>query len=181
MTLHSVRDGSPGPNLLTVIGEARLRALKWLSDSVGLLDDGVDGASRAFVIPLELSVGRSPHRDLLRPYGLIRLEQLAMDLVVTISQSRFEYDRGRGLDLALAVENYVTRQRSVVTRRADSTTVASFELKEPRTPDESDQDVLQNGVLLGIFTEPWVALDAIPEAPQRTAAIGFTFPNLEAI
>jgi hypothetical protein len=32
---------------------------------------------------------------------------------VTIGQSRFEADRGKGLDIALAVENYVTRERRV--------------------------------------------------------------------
>jgi hypothetical protein len=169
MTLRSIVDGSAGPNLLTLVAEARLRALHWLSRSVGLLDAGGDSASRAFVIPLVLNLAGSPYRDLPRQFGLMRLRELAMDLTVSVTQSRFEHDRGKGLDLALAVENYVTRQRSVVTRQTDSSDVVVQELTDPQST-ETDGDVLENGTLMRIFLEPSVAPDALLVTPERTAA-----------
>ncbi len=170
MTLHSVADGNPGPNLLTLVAEARRRALHWLSHSVGLLDAGADRASRSFVIPLILNFADSPYRDLRRSFGLVRLQELTMDLIVSVTQSRFEQDRAKGLDLALAVENYVTRQRSVVTRQAESSDVVVQGLSDPQSED-ADGDVLENGTLLQIFLEPYVALDALPDAPERTATL----------
>jgi hypothetical protein len=169
MTLRLIVDGSAGPNLLTLVAEARLRALHWLSRSVGLLDAGGDSASRAFVIPLVLNLAGSPYRDLPRQFGLMRLQELAIDLTVSVTQSRFEHDRGKRLDLALAVENYVTRQRSVVTRQTDSSDVVVQELTEPQST-EKDGDVLENGTLMRIFLEPSVAPDALLVTPERTAA-----------
>lgn len=110
------------------------------------------------------------YRDLHRPYGIVRLERVAVELIVTLSQSRFEYDRGGTLDLALAVENYVTQQRSVVTRSTASSALEVAELGEP--PSEgTDTDVLQNGVLFRVFTEPYVSLGAMPDDPQRTTQL----------
>lgn len=53
MTLHSIANDGGGPNLLSVISEARQAALQWLSPKIGLLEEGED-AGRAFVIPIDI-------------------------------------------------------------------------------------------------------------------------------
>lgn len=172
LTLCSTQDGSHGPNLKSVIVDARRQALAWLSPSVGLMEEGED-AKRSFAIPLEIDLSHSPHQLLMFPFGVVRLERLSMDLIVTVSQSRFEYDRAGTLDLAVAVENYVTRQRTVVSRQSESAQLSVDELGDPPPPGDDD-DVLENGVIFSIVTEPYVTLDAMPEDPERTASLTFT-------
>jgi hypothetical protein len=86
MTLHSIANGGGGPNLLSVVAEARQAALQWLSPGIGLFEEGED-ASRAFLIPIDIDLSGTPFRDLHRPYGVIRLERVAVDLIATVSQS----------------------------------------------------------------------------------------------
>jgi len=106
------------------------------------------------------------HRDLRQPFGILRLERLHAELHVLVSQSRLEVDRGEQLDLALAVENYLTRKRSVVTRPAAGGALIVGQLPESQTSGPED-DVLENGSLFQIFTEPWVTFDKALENPQR--------------
>lgn len=180
LTLRSLEDGSAGPNLLSLIVEARDRALKRLSPSVNrLFSDGADGASQAFLIPIELDLTNSPHRQLVQPYGLVLIERLTMDLLVSILQTRFEMDRGKGFNIALAVENYVTRERSVVAQRRDSAKVAVADLRNDGVTGEDRDDVLENGQLLQIFTEPWVQVGKVESEPQRTLGLRFTLPDWE--
>jgi hypothetical protein len=179
LILRSVEDASAGPNLLSVIAEARDRALQALAPSVGLFSDGEDGASKAFLIPVAIDLANAPHRQLNLPYGLLLIERLTLELVVTISQTRFEADRGNGLDIALAIENYVTRERSVVYRRSDGPEMARSELVS-HAPSEGDRgEVIENGELMQIFTEPWVEVGPIECEPSRTAGLTFTLPGWE--
>ncbi len=176
LALHSLGNGRRGPNLMSLIFEARSRTLEWLSKSVGLFSDGAN-STKSFTVPMELDLSQFPYREMIRSYGLLRFDQIALDLVVNVSQSRLEFDRGKGLDLALAVENYVTRQRSVVTRRANSSEVAVVDLKGAQPSEEVDDDVLENGTLFQVFTEPWVDPGAVEDGSQRTKSIAFKLPN----
>jgi hypothetical protein len=169
LTLHDITDASAGPNLLAVLHQARHAALTGLAPQLGLLDDGAD-ATRSFIIPLQIELGGAKHRDLRQPLGIVRLERLHADLHVFVSQSRLEVDRGGQLDLALAVENYLTRKRSVVTRPAAGGALTVGELPESQAPGPDD-DVLENGSLFQIFTEPWVTFDKPLEGPRRLETV----------
>lgn len=139
--------------------------LAQLSPQVGLLDEGAD-TSRSYVIPLVIDLASARHRDLLRPFGIMRLAQVTGELHVHISQSRMEFDRGAQHDLALALENYLTRQRNIVTRASAGGPLAVAELTDtaPLAPEE---DVLQNGAVFPIITEPWVSIGKALTNPQR--------------
>jgi hypothetical protein len=177
--LYSVRDGSPGPSLVSVVVEARNRALDLLSRSIGAWDVDVEGETKGFRIPIELDLTAEPHRELRRSDGLIRLERLKLDLLATVSQSRFEFDRGSGFDLALAVENFVTRARRVVTRREDQK-MEIYPIDDSRpAPDPDDPEILQNGILLKVVLEAWVTAPAVTAAAP-TAAVAFRLPEWEA-
>jgi len=167
LTLRDTTDASPGPNLLAVIHQARHAALTRLAPQLGLLDDGDDAnPTRSFIIPLQIELAGAKHRDLHQPFGILRLDRLHAELHVLVSQSRLEVDRGGQLDLALAVENYLTRKRSVVTRPTPGGALIVGELPESQTFGPED-DVLENGSLLQIFTEPWVTFEKPLENPQR--------------
>jgi hypothetical protein len=169
MTLRSITDGGRGPNLLRVIAEARQAAMQGLSPNIGVLEEGND-ASRSFLVPIDIDLCSSPYQDLHRPYGVVRMERMAVELIVTVNQSLFEYDRGSSFDLAVAVENYVTQQRSVVTRSTDSSPLVVVELGEP--PSEgTHEDLVENGMLFRVFTEPYVTLGTVPQHPQRAGPL----------
>jgi hypothetical protein len=165
MILYDTVDGAAGPNLLAVLNQARHAALAQLAPQLGLLEDGAD-TSRSYIIPLQIELGAAKHRALHRPFGILRLQRLTAELHVQVNQSRFQFDRGEQLDLAFALENYLTRKRSVVTRAAAGGPLTVGELPEPAAPGPQD-DVLENGTLFPIFTEPWVAIGKPLEDPQR--------------
>jgi hypothetical protein len=164
LTLHDTTNAIAGPNLLAVLHQARHAALTQLAPQLGLLDDGAD-ATRSFIIPLQIELAGAKHRDLRHPFGILRLERLRAELHVLVSQSRLEVDRGGQLDLALAVENYLTRKRSVVTRPAAGGALTVGELPGSQPPGPDD-DVLENGSLFQIFAEPWVTFEKPLEDPQ---------------
>jgi hypothetical protein len=180
LTLRSVIDGGTGPNLMSLIGEARKRVMSALAETVLLFAGGKDGARLAFTVPLELDLTALDYRHITLPYGFLEIDRVTMDLLVTVEQSRFELDRGKELDLALAVENYVTRQRSVVVRQADSSDVAVHDLRGEGPSDQDRADALSNGTLLRIFTEPWIQAHPVADDPQRMSGTVFAPPDWTA-
>jgi hypothetical protein len=177
LTLHSLVNGTPGPNLASVVIDARGRALELLSRSVEAWDVEAEGETKGFLIPLELDFSDQPHDHLLRPYGALRVRRLKFDLLATVSQSRFEADRGAGLDLALAVENYVTRARQVVTRGGGDQEVRIYPLEDDPAPgDPDDPEILQNGALLKVILEAWVTAPTV-KSTAPTAAVSFRLPT----
>lgn len=180
LTLHSLIDGTPGPNLASMVIDARSRALELLSRSVEGWDVEAEGETKGFLIPLELDFSDQPHDHLLRPYGALRVGRLKFDLLATVSQSRFEADRGAGLDLALAVENYITRARQVVTRGGADQEMRIYPLEDDATKSEPDDpEILQNGAVLKVILEAWVTTPDV-ESVAPTAVVSFRLPEWEA-
>lgn len=176
-TLFSVTDGSAGPNLLELLLHARRRTMALIArEQRAVFDGGAPDAVRGFVVPVELDLSAFPHRELRQEFGRGRLESISMELLVTISQARFEHDRGSGLDLALAVENFMTRQRRVATRGADHGGLATFDLPEGQAP-ASDDDVLKNGTLMQAFLEAWVRPHSLVQPASRTRPVSFALPS----
>lgn len=176
MTLHSVVDGIPGPNLVQLLLEARRRALELLAQGVELFDDQAEDAHRAFLVPLELDLRAFETRQLLRNYGALRFDSIRCVLLADVYQYRFRYDRGETFDIALAVENYVTHQREVVSRSSREDAVGVAELA-PTGVDSGPQDAVSENTLLQIFTEPWVALPPDIQRVFPCRAVTFTLPG----
>lgn len=177
LTLHSLLDGSAGPNLVSVVIEARNRALELLSRSIDTWDVEAEGETKGFLIPVELDFSAQPHDHLLRSFGALRVRRLKFDLLATVSQSRFETDRGARLDLALAVENYVTRARQVVTRGGGDQVMRIYPLGDnPAHGDPDDPEILQNGDLFKVVLEAWVTAPAV-ESAAPTATVSFLLPD----
>jgi hypothetical protein len=114
-TLYSVVDGEFGPSLITVMLKARERALDQLAKGQNIFSR-LENAEKFMLMLIELDLASFAARQLMRQYGAVRLERLGFELVVHIKQARFQQDRGEKLDSPVAGENYVTYQRSVITR-----------------------------------------------------------------
>lgn len=176
-TLYSPEDGSAGPNLMDLLVEARRRVLAMVAQEVTVFDEGAEGAVKAFNVPVLLDLKRFPYRELRQPFGVGRLERISMELLVTVSQSRFEYDRAGELDLALAIENFMTRQRQVVTRARASSGVAAFDLQNEAHDRAGSSDVLENGMVMQVFLEPWVQPPPLQRPPAPARSLSFTLPS----
>lgn len=177
LTLYSVVDGARGPNLAALLLDARVRAMDEVSKAIPVLKDGADGASLLVMVPVTLDLSGFPFRQLLFPYGALRTDRLALTLKVCVRQTRFELDRGAKYDIALAVENYVTRQRNVVARAGGSNQTTLSEPMPEVAPRAADPDVLQNGSLIRIFTDPFVSFEENADQVGFTNEIIFELPT----
>lgn len=178
-TLFSVTDGSAGPNVIEVILEARRRVMAIIArEQNKLFDSGAEGATRGFVVPVALDLRLSPHRELRQARSFGRIEELSFDLLVTISQSRFRFDRGESLDFAVAVENFMTRQRQVVTKAREAADLSVFTLGDDEDrPGAPDNDVVTSYTLFQVHTEAWIGSHPLPEPAKRTARVTFSLPE----
>lgn len=179
-------DGSVDGNLRPIIQEARRRAFQLLMPSVGLMDEGAEEAARRFRMQVEVDFAAAEHRVLHRPYGGVFLNQIELGMDVTVSQSRLDFDRGQYLDLALAVENFVTNKRHVVTKHRDeaSLVVRQFVDGDPGEAADVDDEanrLVVNGDVFRVITEIWVG-DPEPPAGTEfapTKKVRFVWPSWE--
>lgn len=177
LTLYSVENGSAGPNLASLLLDARIRAMREVSNAVPLLKDGADGARLLLITPVTIDFKDYAFRQQLFPYGAVRFDRLSMTIRISVQQTRFELDRGAKYDIALAVENYVTRQRNVVARTGGSSkTTLSAPLPSAVT-HTAGENVLQNGSLMRLFTDPFVAFDDKMDQWGYTNEIIFELPT----
>jgi hypothetical protein len=159
-----------------------------VSNAVPLLKDGADGARLLLITPVTLDFAGYAFRQQLYPYGALRFDRLNITLKIAVQQTRFELDRGAKYDIALAVENYVTRQRNVVARVGGSPLTTLSPPLPKASQNVRAEEVFQNGSLMKIFTDPFVEIDdkvdqwgytneIILELPTWTVRRGAT-PNI---
>lgn len=167
--LYSVTTGARGPNLVGILGDVHGIILRCLSTAVPLMDGG-GNATLELVAACEVDLSQTEYRQLRLPTVAVRLTSVAFKLVAHISQSVFEFDRGAKLDFAVMIESYVSDQRVVAHRNADSSsTLFNF----PNAKDANmttPSDVLQNGSLFRIICAPWVGLGAATPSKKAFAA-----------
>jgi Restriction endonuclease len=173
--LQAAGAGAKGPNLLTLLYEARDRILRRLASQIRLMDDGAE-VSRAFRVPVEIKLTDYPFREIPNAFGYLRLGRLSFELLAVVSQSRLDFDRGKGLDLALAVENYITRERDRVIRRGEATDLEVVEVAE--RAEDAEGEALENGTVFQVFTEPWVDVGALGTGPEALDAVSFDASDL---
>jgi hypothetical protein len=100
LTLLSEDGLHRGPNLVSVLIEARRRVLELVSKSVtGLFGDGLDGAELATQVPVTIDLSHSPTRSLHYDGGRLDIATVNAELLVTISQTHFQCDRGASVDV----------------------------------------------------------------------------------
>jgi hypothetical protein len=176
LTLYSVTSGERGPNLASLILDSRVRAMQAVANAVPVLEGGVDGSKLILLTPVTLELEDYEFRQLLYPYGGLRMPRIGMRLKMAVHQTKFEFDRGTKYDFALAVENFVTRQRNVVARVAGTSDTT---VSPPLASSQGDaaSDVLQNGSLLRVFTTPFVPFPGDADQVGCTNEIIFELPS----
>jgi hypothetical protein len=178
LTLVSPDARQGGPNLLSVLIEARKRVLDLVSSGItGLIGDGQDGAELAVRVPVKIDFSKSPTRSLLIDGGRLDIGSMIGDLLVTVTQSNFQHDRGKNVNLARAVEHFMTQQRQVVVRARPGDGVTVYELNDVSEDGNDGNDVVTPNTLLGIFLEPWVNLGAITTPVESGNAVHFDLPD----
>lgn len=178
LTLFAPDGAERGPNLMTVLGEARRRVLELVSNSVtGLIGDGQDDAEVAVGVPVTIDFSKSPTRSLLVEDGRFDIDAVKGELLVTVSQTHFQHDRGQSADLALAVEHFMTRQRQIIIRPKDGQGVSVYQVPDQTAEEEDAHDVVTPNTLLRIFSEPWVAVGAVKAPVQPGNVVRFELPD----
>jgi hypothetical protein len=87
-------------------------------------------------------------------------------------------DRGEKLDFALAVENYVTHQRNIITRPKDADKLSVFEMQNETAREAVDpKDVVSEDTMLAIFLEPWVSIPEMTGQVWPTKKLTFSLPS----
>lgn len=177
LTLHSVIDGTPGPNLMSILLEARQRALQLLAEDRTMFREGLEEAERFFIMPIEIDFTAVPTRQLHRNYGALKFSGISFELVAHVSQRRFRHDRGESLDFALAVENYVTHQRRVATRSKGTDQLGVFTLPDSPSKPPSQDDIVSENTMLLVFMEPWVRVPRLAGDVYPTKKLAFSLPS----
>jgi hypothetical protein len=174
LTLVSSDAQQRGPNLLSVLIEARTRVLDLVSKGIPtLIGDGQDGSELALRVPVEINFSRSSTRSLVVEGGRLDIESMSGDFLVTVMQQNFKHDRGQNLNLALAVEHLMTRQRQVVVRPKVGEGVGVYELQDRSEVD----DAVTPDTLFRLFLEPWVGLGEVKAKVVRGNAVRFELPD----
>lgn len=158
--LISNKDGRKGKHLVDLLLDIRVQLLKTIGEQTSLLKKGDDFDKLQVAFKTKVCVDFSDWEfcHLKYPYGFIKLFQLEFEVVSTVDQTKFETDRGKEFDFALVVENYITKQRNVVTK---SKTFSTFNISEQLKDniDKDDADTLKNGSVMKIYLEPYVSMD----------------------
>lgn len=92
--------------------------------------------------------------------GFAIIKQMKFSLLTSITQSNFQLDRGKNLDFALMVENYIVNQKHTVIKHKDEELIhVSDNLVEIKSEDIKEEEVLHNGSILKIYLQADVVLD----------------------
>jgi hypothetical protein len=156
--LHSAKDGEKGEHLVSILCAHHTKIVNAVSGKVPLLKNGEDGATMAVVSDVELDFSAYEFRQLRLKYGAVNLGLMKFKFVTHITQSVIDIDRGAKYDVALMVENFITNERKLVSKRTDTSNleVVEAEAEKSTQGSVSGKDVFANGSILKVTCSPFV-------------------------
>jgi len=170
LQLYSAVDGEKGPHLLSIILEKQSAALEAIGRSVPLLANGKEGVSLLVRTHLSIDFQSYQFRQLRYKYGCVIIRTLDAMLLVHVSQSTFHFDRGSSYDIAAVVEDFVTSQKTIVSRRkGESVLDVRVELENVVAERARDSEPMANDSVLKICCAPYVSFDLKGNELQGTA------------
>lgn len=86
------------------------------------------------------------------PKYILMLDKLYFTLPVLVNQFKFQYDKAKKFDLALIVENYITKNPKVTYKMKHDQNLKVEEI----ILKNSVKEPLENDTGISIFTQPWV-------------------------
>jgi hypothetical protein len=146
-----------------------------VSDKIPLLEGGRDDARLVVRTDATVNCTGSPFRQLRPSCGVLLFDEIKFELTTYVTQSLFHYDRGKNLDLALAVESMMTARRHIATRPVGAPALSVSVLTNDAPSSETAAkrgDALKNGDVFKCILSPFVTFELVGSEPSvRTNAV----------
>lgn len=173
--LYSVDSGEKGPNLVPLLTSVQQDIESRVSGQIPLLEGGREDARLVVRTDAEVDCTDYQFRQLRFSWGALLFDKMRFVLTTYVTQSVFHHDRGKNLDLALAVESMLTKRRHVATRPVGESALTISDRLYDTTAGETagvKDDTLKNGSVFKCILAPWVTfrLDGT-EHTVRTNAV----------
>lgn len=152
--LYSVKTGSPGPNLVSILSDSHRLILEGFSRSPSLVDSKKD-LSVEIVAETDVDFTSTDYKQLRLPSAAVRISHIRGKFIARLDQSEMHFDRGRELDFAVVIENYISEQRMIAHRKNND---CEIKFKNVDPDAEENSNALKNGTILRVIAQPWVAI-----------------------
>lgn len=154
------KNGQKGLYLGTLLMKIQEKIHCTIGDKVALLTGEEAKNNVLYKSDVIVNMSDYAHNILHFSNGLAIIKQMKFSLLTSITQSNFQLDRGKNLDFALMVENYIVNQKHTVIKHKDEELIhVSDNLVEIKSEDIKEEEVLHNGSIFKIYLQADVVLD----------------------
>lgn len=160
--LYSIEDGSKGKHLIDLLSEHQNKLLHQVSESLNKpLEKGEKDASIAILSDVEIDFSNYEYRQLRLKQGAVNIDGITCKLLTHVNQIVMHYDRAENFNLALVIENYINKQKHIVSQKKDQTNIQVGENIANKLIREkiAKGDVLENESILKVYLEPWIDIE----------------------
>lgn len=145
------KDPSKSVNLSKTLEQAHSQILKQTSNHFNSILPFEQNEPLHYKTIVTIDITKFPFRSLKFGDGVLIFDSIVFDFYQQISQSKLDIDRGKSLDFALIVENFITNQRNYVSKSLDSETLV---LSDPIIETKGDEKTLDPNSIIKITLEP---------------------------
>lgn len=166
--LYSKKNGQKYKNIVDILLDIKNDVANSIGSQVGVLaaDLNNDKPQIGFKTNVLLDFENSEFKQFRYPFGVVNLGVIEFNILTSIDQEKFEFDRTANLDFALIVENYITKQKNFLSKRKNFTSLdVSEEIKDKV---EQSGETLENGSILKVYFDPYVSFEMKPETQVHT-------------
>lgn len=142
-------DGTPDQTLEELIDSISYKTLRSRFEKSFTINGGVD-CTRYMVNPVHI-VFKCP-KEIHYDGSILLIPEINFDLLIKIEQSNIKIDRLSNYHYALMIENCVSGQHHIASRKLDS---PNAKLLQVINDKKNTEDVLKNGSVLQVFTDSW--------------------------
>ena len=134
--LYSIKNSIKGPYIWDLVSNQCIKIIKSIGDHIQLIGDYKNKSSLLITSKIEIDIADSEFRILRLPQGLLEIEKIVFQLDTLINQDLIHHDRAKNYNMALIIENYITKQRNIISRHKDSSQLELSDQLKIITPEE---------------------------------------------
>lgn len=160
--LYSIEDGSKGKHLINLLSDHQNELVHKISEGINTpFEKGSKDASLAILSDVEIDFRNYEYRQLRFSHGAVNIDRITCKLLTHVNQTVFHFDRAENLNIALVIENYINKQKHIVSQTKDQTNIQISENLTNKLIQEkiAKGDVLENESILKVYVEPWVNIE----------------------
>jgi len=179
-TLLYAPDGTTGPSLEKTVLTIRDEAIKRVGNAVPMLpDEGREQVVHTYATEVRAILSEKwPFREIRFPGNKsLIISEIRATACTHVIQEVIERDRGKGLDLAVALEDYLTGQRKRAVLASGDSRVSITDIEAPKKPSEP---AVVNGSILKVATHHLAPLALAQFAPESVTKTPMLELNLDA-